>query len=174
MPRYFAALGYVVLSLWALVVGGVPTFNRTVGEVQVGTCEGLKRNVELGLDLSVVVTADLVCSETITLSPGQDVSVASAPLQNYLILIAEDFAVPDPTDATLLVNPESAFLTLEGLVFANEAGNEGSPGAARAVWNAGTLHVYGCSFESLNYASRQDGGAVSNNTHTTAAQQHMS
>lgn len=142
-------------------VSAEPSFDRTEGEVEVGTCEGLKKNVELGLDISIVVTADIVCSETITLVSGQEVSIASSPLENYLVAIAEDFAVADPTSATLIVNPAGASLSLGQLIFANEAAAAGSPGVARAVWNEGYLDVDGCSFVSLNYASRQDGGAVS-------------
>lgn len=143
------------------VVSAAPSFNRTIGEVQVGSCEGLKNNVELGLDMSVIVTADLLCAETITLASGQNVAITSAPFENYLVAIAEDFAVPDSTSAALIVNPEGSFLTLEQLVFLNEAGSAGSPGAARAVRNEGSLEVNGCTFLSLNYASSQDGGAVS-------------
>lgn len=142
-------------------VRAVPTFNRTMGEVTVGTCAGLKKNVEMGLDVTILVNADLVCTETITLSAGQDVSIASIFPKKHLVLIAEDFEVPDPSSATLIVNPRGASLALEQLEFANEAGTVGSPGAARAVWNTGSLDVNGCSFVSLNYASAQDGGAVS-------------
>lgn len=151
----------LVLSNERAAVSAVPTFNRTMGEIQVGTCAGLKKNVEMGLDITIVVNADLICSETITLSAGQDVSIASIFPQKHLVIIAEDFAVPDPSSATLIVNPRGASLALEQLYFANEAGTVGSPGAARAIWNSGSLDVNGCSFVSLNYASAQDGGAVS-------------
>ena len=151
----------LVLSNERAAVSAVPTFNRTMGEVQVGTCAGLKKNVEMGLDITILVNADLVCRETITLSEGQDVSIASIFPQKHLVVIAEDFAVPDPSSATLIVNPRGASLVLEQLSFANEAGTVGSPGAARAIWNSGSLDVNGCSFDSLNYASVQDGGTVS-------------
>lgn len=138
-----------------------PSFNRTVGEVRVGTCAGLKTKVELGLDISIVITSDLLCYESIALSSGQQVSIASEAQEQYGLFIAEDFATPDPSSATLLVNPPGSFLLLEGLVFSNEAGVTGSPGAVRAVRNAGSLDVNQCSFLSLNYGSMQDGGAVS-------------
>lgn len=153
---------YMMIPLLLLrMTLAAPTFNRTVGEVQVGTCAGLKKNVEFGLDLTVIVTSDLLCAETITLSQGQDVSIVSEPPQQYAIAIAEDFPVPDPTSATLIVNPKSAYLSLEQLLIVNEAGSAGSPGAVRAISNAGSLDINACSFVGLNYATRQDGGAVS-------------
>lgn len=155
------------LSIWPAILlasraaGQVIGFNRTAGEVEVGTCEGLKKNAELGVDISIVVTANLRCAETITVPAGVHVSIGSAEDENYLVAIAESFAAPDPASVTLLVNPEESHLSLDRLTFANEAGTAGSPGAARAVWNRGSLEVNGCSFEGLNYASLQDGGAVS-------------
>eukprot|EP00752_Nemacystus_decipiens_P008481 g7578.t1 len=139
----------------------VISFNRTAGEVEVGTCEGLKKNAELGIDISVVVTANLRCAETITVPAGVHVSIGSAAdAENYLVAIAEDFAAPDPASVNLLVNPEGSRLSLDRLIFANEAGSAGSTGAARAVWNRGTLDVNGCVFAGLNFASLQDGGAI--------------
>lgn len=150
-----------VLLLASRAAGQIISFNRTAGEVEVGTCEGLKKNVELGVDISVVVTANLRCSETITVPQGVHISVGSAADESYLVAIAEDFASPDPTSVTLLVNPEGSHLSLDRLTFANEAGSAGSPGASRAVWNQGSLEVNGCYFVGLNFASLQDGGAVS-------------
>lgn len=136
------------------------SFNRTAGEVQVGTCEGLKTHAELGVDISIIVTANLRCSETITVPPGVDVSIGSAVDGGWVIAIAEDFSVPDPSSVNLLVNPRDSYLSLDQLGFVNEAGTVGSPGEVRAVWNEGTLDIAGCSFYGLNYASQQDGGAV--------------
>lgn len=141
--------------------GQVISFNRTAGQVEVGTCEGLKKHVELGVDMAVVVTANLRCAQAISVPTGVEVWVGSAAGENYLIAVAEDFDVTDPTSATLLVNPAGSRLTLDELTFANEAGTTGSPGAVRAVQNEGTLDVNGCYFMGLNYASVQDGGAVS-------------
>lgn len=156
LPRTWLSL----LACYASLAPGsaVPTFDRTVGEVDVGTCAGLKRHVELGLDVSVKVVTDLLCSETIALSQGQQVSIASAPAERYMVVIAEAFVVTDSAAATLIVNPSGASLTLERLLFLNEAG---STGPARAVWNEGMLDVAGCEFVNLNFASRQSGGAVS-------------
>lgn len=157
----------VALPIWAAILlasraaAQVISFNRTAGEVEVGTCEGLKKNAELGVDISVIVTANLRCAETITVPAGVHISIGSAADENYLVAIAETFAAPDPSSVTLLVNPEGSHLSLDRLTFANEAGSAGSPGAARAVWNRGSLEVNGCSFVGLNYASLQDGGAVS-------------
>lgn len=138
----------------------VITFNRTAGEVEVGTCEGLKKHAELGLDVSIVVTDNLRCTETITLAAGVDVSIGSAVDESWLVAISENFSVADPTSINLLVNPGGSYLSLDQLSFVNEAGTVGSPGEVRAVWNEGTLDITGCSFEGLNYASQQDGGAV--------------
>ncbi|CAM9848623.1 unnamed protein product, partial [Ectocarpus sp. 8 AP-2014] len=143
-----------------LAQGQVITVNRTAGEVEVGTCEGLKKNAELGIDISIVVTANLRCVDAITLPTGVEVSIGSAPDENFLVAVAEDFLVPDPTSASLLVNPEGSYLTLDRLTFANEAGVLGSPGEVRAVWNAGQLDVDGCVFESLSFSSQQDGGGI--------------
>ncbi|CBJ48868.1 conserved unknown protein [Ectocarpus siliculosus] len=140
--------------------GQVITVNRTAGEVEVGTCEGLKKNAELGIDISIVVTANLRCVDAITLPAGVEVSIGSAPDENFLVAVAEDFLVPDPTSASLLVNPEGSYLALDRLTFANEAGVLGSPGEVRAVWNAGQLDVDGCVFESLSFSSQQDGGGI--------------
>lgn len=154
-------LWLVILLVSRAAAQEVISFNRTAGEIEVGTCEGLKKNAELGVDISIVVTANLRCAETITVPAGVDVSVGSAADEEFLIAIAEDFAAPDPTSVALLVNPEGSHLSLDRLSFANEAGTSGSPGAARAVWNQGSLEVNGCSFVGLNFASLQDGGAVS-------------
>eukprot|EP00903_Cladosiphon_okamuranus_P017268 g15912.t1 len=148
------------LLLASRAAGQVFSFNRTAGEVEVGTCEGLKKNAELGIDISVVVTDNLRCAETITVQQGVHLSIRSAADESYLVAIAEDFAAPDPTSASLLVNPEGSHLSLDRLTFANEAGAGGSPGVARAVWNRGRLEVNGCYFAGLNYASQQDGGAI--------------
>lgn len=152
---------WLVLLLASRAAGQVISVNRTAGQVEVGTCEGLKKNAELGVDISIIVTDNLLCFSTITISPGNTVSIGSATDQIYLVAIAEDFAAPDPTSVTLLVNPEGSHLSLDSLTFANEAGAAGSPGAARAVWNGGSLEVNGCDFVGLNFASLQDGGAVS-------------
>ncbi len=162
--RRAPAAWLLALLLWLLAgpaAGQVISFNRTAGQVEVGTCEGLKKHVELGVDVSVVVTANLRCTQAISVPTGVEVWVGSAAGENYLIAVAEDFGVTDPTSATLLVNPAGSRLTLDELTFANEAGTTGSPGEARAVWNEGTLDVNGCYFLGLNYASLQDGGAVS-------------
>lgn len=138
-----------------------PSFNRTEGVVQVGSCQGLKSKVELGLDITIVVDSDLLCGETISLLPGQEVKLSSWSQQQQLVVIAEDFLVHDPTSSTLLVVSEGASLSLTNLRFTNEVGVQGSPGAVRAIWNAGTVDISMCTFESLNYAGEQDGGAVS-------------
>lgn len=146
-----AALGQVVISV-----------NRTAGQVEVASCEGLKKNAELGIDIDIIVTANLRCSETVTIPSGVDVTIGSEEdaQENWYIVIAEDFAVPDPTSATLLVNPKGSYLSLDRLSFSNDPGTAGSPGAVRAVRNEGTLDVSSCLFSGLNFASAQDGGAV--------------
>lgn len=157
-----AVLGW--LGLVGQLLSGVtaqPSFNRTEGVVQVGSCQGLKTKVELGLDITVAVNSDLLCAETISLRPGQDIRISSAGDHQHLVAIAEDFLVPDPTSSTLLVVPDGASLSLTNLWFTNEAGDRGSPGAVRAIWNSGTVDISTCTFESLNYAALQDGGAVS-------------
>ena len=159
----------VAFAAWLLLLVGdsglvsaAPTFNRTIGEVRVSSCEGLKNKVELGLDISIVIEADLLCEAVLTLGSGQEVTIASAytsiPTEEYTIVIAEAFATPDPSAASLIINPYGARLTLERLKFRNEVGADGS---VRAVGNAGTLIVVGCTFVNLNFAFKQDGGAVS-------------
>ncbi|CAN0115402.1 unnamed protein product [Pylaiella littoralis] len=146
-----AALGQVVISV-----------NRTAGQVEVASCEGLKKNAELGIDIDIIVTANLRCSETVTIPSGVDVTIGSEEdaQENWYIVIAEDFVVPDPTSATLLVNPKGSYLSLDRLSFSNDPGTAGSPGAVRAVRNEGTLDVSSCLFSGLNFASAQDGGAI--------------
>lgn len=147
----------LLLAVGSGVVNAVPTFNRTIGEVRLSSCEGLKNKVELGLDLSIVIEADLLCESVITLVSGQKVTIASELNEEYKIVIAAAFSAPDPTDVSLIVNPQGGHLTLKRLEFINEAG---ATGLARAVWNAGVLYVAGCSFVNLNFAGSQDGGAV--------------
>lgn len=147
----------LLLAVSSGVVNAAPTFNRTIGEVRVSSCEGLKSNVELGLDLSIVIEADLLCESVMTLGSGQEVTIASELDEEYKIVIAAAFSAPDPTSASLIVNPLWGHLTLERLEFVNEAG---ATGMARAVWNAGVLDVAGCTFVNLNFAGSQDGGAV--------------
>lgn len=141
------------------LVSAEPSFNRTEGIVRIGSCEGLKTNVELGLSMDITLTANLICSETIQLSPGQDVTISATDV-GHVLFIGEDFSVPDQASSSLFVNPLGASLSLTGIVFDNEAVMQGSLGAVRAIWNAGELRVDGCTFLSLNLASMQDGGAV--------------
>lgn len=147
----------LLLTVSSGVVNAMPTFNRTIGEVRLSSCEGLKNNIELGLDILIVVEADLLCESVITLGSGQEVTIASELYEEHKIVIAAAFSAPDPTAISLIVNPLGAHLTLERLEFANEAG---ATGVARAVWNAGVLDVSGCTFVNLNFAGSQDGGAV--------------
>lgn len=156
-----AAFVVLIGRLSSIEVAAQPSFNRTEGVVELGTCQGLKSKVELGLDIDIILNSDIVCTETISLSANQIVRISSAANEEYLIAVAEDFAVPDPTSSSLLLVPAGASLSLEQLRFTNEAGVQGSPGAVRAIWNLGTLDVNTCTFESLNYAAIQDGGAVS-------------
>ncbi|CAM9487762.1 unnamed protein product, partial [Sphacelaria rigidula] len=81
------------------LTNGEPTFNRTEGLAEVGSCEGLKSKVELGLDISIVVNSDLLCAETISLLPDQDVTISGSVNQQYVVAIAEDFPVPNPASS---------------------------------------------------------------------------
>lgn len=147
------ALGQATLGK----VSAAPSFNRTEFTVRVGSCEGLKTNVELGLDVDISVTSNLACSSTIQLSEGQDVIIA-AETPGYFIVLAEDFNVVDSSSASLLINPFGASLSLRGLGFISEAGGQVG---VRAIRNAGRLHVESCTFSSLSTDSTLDGGAVS-------------